>query len=185
MSCANGTPHSWHELTQFSSKIFRHVHLYSAVNVHEHSIYFWIIRYDVTLLFMFTTEYYIMGKWWKIGISILKGPNFHPISLNRGYSQFFKCFFVCSLQSKIADKHPFTNLLPPLKPSCSKCHPPLNACTTLHIMISNCKKIHLSYNVLRVLPLFSHRLGEITQMIWTFVSFNCLYWFALWNVSSV
>ena len=36
----NGPPHYQHELTQLSSKIFRHVHHSSAVHVHERSMHF-------------------------------------------------------------------------------------------------------------------------------------------------
>ena len=58
----NSPPHYWHGITQFNSKIFRYVHLCSAVHVHERSTHFCIILFDIPLKLMFMTNDETTGK---------------------------------------------------------------------------------------------------------------------------
>ena len=56
----NGTPHNQNQKTQFRYKIFRHIHLFSELHVHEHSMHVCEIIYDVTLPFFSKNQDNIM-----------------------------------------------------------------------------------------------------------------------------
>ena len=58
----NGPPHYRHKLAQFSSEIFRHIHLRIFVHVHDLSMEFIIIWCGVTFPFLFTPHDDIMDK---------------------------------------------------------------------------------------------------------------------------
>ena len=58
----NVNTYSWHEPTQFRSKIFRHVLLCSVVHVHERITCFCIILCVVLLPFLFTPHDDIISK---------------------------------------------------------------------------------------------------------------------------
>ena len=57
----NVTPHYWHEMTQFSSRIFRHTQLCIVVIFYEHSMYFCIIRCEVPFTLLFAHLDNMMG----------------------------------------------------------------------------------------------------------------------------
>ena len=52
----NGTPHCFHVMIQFRYIIFNHVHLFSAVHLHDYSRHFCIIICDSPLPFIFTPQ---------------------------------------------------------------------------------------------------------------------------------
>ena len=74
-----GTPYSQHELTQLRSKIFRHVHLCSAVHVQVLSMHFCIIVCAVTFPFLFTPrDEYNRQNSESIAYQDAKDMHFHP-----------------------------------------------------------------------------------------------------------
>ena len=85
----NSPPHSWHELTQFSSEILRYVQICSALHLHERRVHFHIIICDVPFLFLFMSSDNIAG----IVYQDTKDMSFHPKNMKQQIGICFQMFF--------------------------------------------------------------------------------------------
>ena len=88
------TPRFWHELTQFSSKTFRCVHLCSALYFCGHSTKFFMIWCSVIFPFLFTSYDDITGKIWKFSSSRCEGYSFSSKYFETNMRNFHVLFLI-------------------------------------------------------------------------------------------